>query len=172
MPTGRCACGDYTYEIAEKPGFTSAIASRARSSRVRMGGQSPYTPTGDRSLLFAVLTLLQHQRDGLERSSASQRSQNSSYANASQYKLLGGQTESWTRGGDSGKEVTNFYCSGCKNLMRVEAGFMPEMYIVKPGTLDDIGVLGDVPVVQEIYTRNRPNCFEALGDVPQKKGAT
>ncbi len=89
-----------------------------------------------------------------------------------QYKLLSGDTDSWTREGDSGKEVTNFYCKNCKNLMRVEAAFMPDVYIVKPGTLEEVDVLNDVPVYQEIYTRNRPSCFGALQSVDQKAGAT
>lgn len=56
--------------------------------------------------------------------------------------------------------------------MRVDAEAMPGSVIVKPGTLDDIKGLGALPVVQEIYTRNRPDCFAVLKDVKQAEGAS
>ena len=87
-----------------------------------------------------------------------------------QYKHLSGDVKTWTRKGDTGKDVTNGYCSNCSNLMWVEADFMPEVKIFKPGTLDDKIVLDKLPVVQEVYTRNRPNCFEAWKGAEQKKG--
>ena len=49
---------------------------------------------------------------------------------------------------------------------------MPDMKILKTGTLDDKEGLDNAPVVQEVYTRNRPNCFDALKDAHQKKGQT
>lgn len=54
--------------------------------------------------------------------------------------------------------------------MRVEAEAMPGMLIYKPGTLDD-AKLSEAKPVAEIYTRNRPDCFAALNDVPQNDGA-
>lgn len=63
-------------------------------------------------------------------------------------------------------------CKTCSTIMRVDAEFMPDLVIVKPGTLDDVKALGSLPVVSEIYTRNRPDCFAALKDVPQVQGAS
>lgn len=56
--------------------------------------------------------------------------------------------------------------------MRVDAEAMPGSVIVKPGTLDDIKGLSALPVVQEIYTRNRPDCFEALKSAKQAEGSS
>ena len=56
--------------------------------------------------------------------------------------------------------------------MFVEAEAMPEAIIVKVGTLDDKAVLDNAPPLQEIYTRNRPSCFEALKGAEQKQGLT
>lgn len=88
-----------------------------------------------------------------------------------QYKLLSGEARSWTRKGDSGQDVTNFYCNDCNNLMRVEIESLAGLTVFKPGTLDDQSLLNGVPVVQEIYTRGRPNCFEALKGADQKTAA-
>ena len=89
-----------------------------------------------------------------------------------QYKHLSGDVRNWTRKGDSGKDVTNGYCANCNNLMFVEAEFLPDMKIIKTGTLDDKEGLDNAPVVQEVYTQNRPNCFDALKDAQQNKGQT
>lgn len=55
--------------------------------------------------------------------------------------------------------------------MRVDAEAMPDSVICKPGTFDDKDVLGGLPMMGEIYTKDRPDCFSALGDVKQTKGA-
>jgi hypothetical protein len=89
-----------------------------------------------------------------------------------QYKLLSGEAKRWTRKGDTGMDVTNVYCSTCHNLMAVEAEFMPDVKIIKTGTLDDKELLDKLPVLQEVYTRNRPDCFEAFKDAGQKRGQT
>lgn len=55
--------------------------------------------------------------------------------------------------------------------MCVEVDSMPDIMLYKPGTLDNQNVLNEVPVIREIYTRNRPNCFNALNGAEQKKAA-
>lgn len=60
--------------------------------------------------------------------------------------------------------------ANCSTIMTVEAGAMPEMLIFKTGTLDDDSINQLKPGV-EIYTKERPTCFEALAGVAQKEGA-
>lgn len=71
---------------------------------------------------------------------------------------------------DSGKPVHYSVCRTCSTIVRVEADFLPDVVIVKPGTLDDIEAVGRLPVTQEIFARGRPDCFEALRDVKQAQG--
>lgn len=52
--------------------------------------------------------------------------------------------------------------------MRVEIEAMPGVVVFKPGTLEDQSLLSGIPVAQEIYTRGRPNCFDALKGAEQK----
>lgn len=90
-----------------------------------------------------------------------------------QYKQLSGETREWIREkADSGNPVHYTVCKTCSTIVRVDAEAMPEMVIVKPGTLDDVKALGKLPVVQEIYTRNRPDCFAALAGAKQVEGAS
>ena len=49
---------------------------------------------------------------------------------------------------------------------------MAGMLICKPGTFDDRELLDKLPVVQEIYTRNRPSCIEAFKEAKQVEGAS
>lgn len=90
-----------------------------------------------------------------------------------QYKILSGEVRTWLRtNADSGKPVQYSVCKTCNTIVRVDAEAMPAIVIVKPGTFDDRKVLDKLPVVQEIYARNRPDCFAALRDVKQAQGAS
>ncbi|KAI7057314.1 hypothetical protein KC352_g44209, partial [Hortaea werneckii] len=56
-------------------------------------------------------------------------------------------------------------------IMYVEAEAMPGIYIFKTGTLDDAETLNKLRPGMEIYTKDRPTCFEGLAGVPQKEAA-
>ena len=56
------------------------------------------------------------------------------HVNVTQYKRLTGNVKTWTRKGDSGKDVTNNYCANCNALMVVDIESMPGVRIYKMGT--------------------------------------
>lgn len=90
-----------------------------------------------------------------------------------QFKQLSGELRTWKRmESDSGNPVQYSVCKTCNTIMRVDADAMPGHVIVKPGTLDPAQALSGKPVVQEIFTRNRPDCFAALKDAKQAEAAT
>ena len=95
-----------------------------------------------------------------------------SIANKVQYQRLSGELRTWTRPGDSGKDVTNNYCASCNNLMYVDAGAMPNIVIFKPGTLDDKSFLDKLAVQQEVYTRSRPDCIHAFEGAKQAEATS
>lgn len=49
---------------------------------------------------------------------------------------------------------------------------MPDKTIVKLGTIDGKSWLDGAPPKAEIYTRNRPDCIDALKDCAQVNGAS
>lgn len=51
--------------------------------------------------------------------------------------------------------------------MCVDLDAMPDVKIIKVGTLDDKSVLDKLPPVQEIYTKNRPDCISGFQDAAQ-----
>ncbi|KAI0020116.1 Mss4-like protein [Xylariomycetidae sp. FL0641] len=53
-----------------------------------------------------------------------------------QYKQLSGEIRTWTRPGDSGKNVTYKSCATCPTIMTVHPEAFQGMVIVKTGTLD------------------------------------
>lgn len=61
--------------------------------------------------------------------------------------------------------------ANCGTIMYVEAEAMPGIYIFKTGTLDDAETLNKLRPGMEIYTKDRPTCFEGLAGVPQKEAA-
>lgn len=89
------------------------------------------------------------------------------HADDSEYKRLSGDVRTWTRKGDSGETVTNNYCINCSNLVFVEADAIPGVVIFMAGTLDDKAFLDGHPVIEEIYTKNRPSCVNAIQGAKQ-----
>ncbi|KAI6837446.1 hypothetical protein KC327_g5005 [Hortaea werneckii] len=90
---------------------------------------------------------------------------------ADQYTKPSSSLMQWKRGGDSGKQVAYNNCANCGTIMYVEAEAMPGIYIFKTGTLDDAETLNKLRPGMEIYTKDRPTCFEGLAGVPQKEAA-
>ncbi|KAI5249252.1 hypothetical protein E4T43_00738 [Aureobasidium subglaciale] len=86
------------------------------------------------------------------------------------YKILSGSLRTFTRKGDSGKDVTYNYCQNCPTVLFVQVEAMPGINIVKMGTLDDedayegLGKPG-----MEIYTKNRPSWCEPIPGAEQKE---
>lgn len=91
-----------------------------------------------------------------------------STADGSQYKKLSGTDLKYTRRGVSGKDVTYHDCSTCGTIMWVEAEAFAGVHIVKAGTVDDKDALDKMKVQQEIFCKDRPDCFTALSGVDQK----
>ena len=52
--------------------------------------------------------------------------------------------------------------------MWVEAEAFAGVHIVKAGTVDDKDALDKMKVQQEIFCKDRPDCFTALSGVDQK----
>ncbi|KAI7159012.1 hypothetical protein KC316_g7055 [Hortaea werneckii] len=90
---------------------------------------------------------------------------------ADQYTKPSGSLMQWKRAGDSGKQVAYNNCATCGTIMYIEAEAMPGIYIFKTGTLDDAETLNNLRPGMEIYTKDRPTCFEGLSGVPQKESA-
>lgn len=55
--------------------------------------------------------------------------------------------------------------------MWVDIEAMPDVKIFKTGTLDDKSALDKWPAVQEIYTRNRPDCIAGFQNAEQKEAS-
>ncbi|KAK5116584.1 hypothetical protein LTR85_009209 [Meristemomyces frigidus] len=87
---------------------------------------------------------------------------------ADQYKKTSGSVRNWTRKGDSGKDVTYNNCATCGTIMSVNAAAMPDVVILKNGTLDGDAEDACKPGM-EIYTKNRPTCFDAIPGAAQKE---
>lgn len=88
------------------------------------------------------------------------------------YKILSGSLKTFTRKGDSGKNVTYNYCQNCPTVLYVQAEAIDGINIVKMGTLDDetYDHLGKPSM--EIYTKNRPEWCEAIPGAQQKEGGS
>ena len=71
-----------------------------------------------------------------QKSSGTQMSTNLLVPKAS-VKVTKGKPAQYTRTGDSGKNVTRFFCSGCGSTLWSEGEVVPDLRIVKAGSLDD-----------------------------------
>ncbi|KAH9808628.1 DUF636 domain protein [Teratosphaeria destructans] len=101
-----------------------------------------------------------------------------------------GTAKTWSRKGESGKDVTYDsispphnspihysqlsifpVCDTCGTIMSVRAEAMAGLTIVKTGTLDDAAEVEERGRPgQEIFTRNRPRWCEAFPGCGQKEG--
>ncbi|CAD0086415.1 unnamed protein product [Aureobasidium vineae] len=89
------------------------------------------------------------------------------------YKILSGSLRTFTREGDSGKNVTYNYCQNCPTVLFVKAEALDGVNIVKMGTLDDENVYDNLgkPGL-EIYTKNRPQWCDAIPGAQQKESGS
>ncbi|KAK6008362.1 hypothetical protein QM012_000265 [Aureobasidium pullulans] len=89
------------------------------------------------------------------------------------YKILSGSLRTWTRKGDSGKNVTYHYCQNCPTILYVTGEAMNGINIVKVGTLDDEDVFENLgkPGL-EIFTKNRPQWCDAIPGAQQKESGS
>ncbi|TKA69246.1 hypothetical protein B0A55_04259 [Friedmanniomyces simplex] len=87
---------------------------------------------------------------------------------ADQYTKSSGKVFSWTRKGDSGKDVTYSNCATCGCIMTVKADAMPEMIIFKAGTLDDQDAIESSRPGLQIYNKYRPSWCVGLAYAEQK----
>ena len=91
----------------------------------------------------------------------------------SNYKILSGELNTFKRKGDSGKNLTYYYCKNCPTILYVQAEAMDGVNIVKMGTIDDEDVYENLGKPQaEIYIRNRPSWCEAIPGAQQKEGGS
>ncbi|KAI4845408.1 hypothetical protein E4T44_05629 [Aureobasidium sp. EXF-8845] len=91
----------------------------------------------------------------------------------SNYKVLSGDLKTFNRKGDSGKNLTYYYCKNCPTILYVQAEAMDGVNIVKMGTLDDEDVYNNLGKPgMEIYTRNRPVWCQAIPGAEQKEGGS
>jgi hypothetical protein len=93
----------------------------------------------------------------------------------SNYKILsgGGDLKTFNRKGDSGKNLTYYYCNNCPTILYVQAEAIDGVNIVKMGTIDDEDVYENLGKPgMEIYTRNRPGWCEAIPNAEQKEGGS
>ena len=87
------------------------------------------------------------------------------------FKQLTGTDRTFTRLGDSGKNLTYHNCATCGTIMWVEPEAMAGINIVKTGTIDDKEVLDNAKPVQEIYCSRRPASVKELEGIPHKDTA-
>ncbi|TIA77650.1 hypothetical protein D6C76_04593 [Aureobasidium pullulans] len=86
------------------------------------------------------------------------------------YKVLSGSLKSFTRKGDSGKNVTYNSCQNCPTVLYVQAEALEGLNIVKAGTVDDEDVFNNLGKPKaEIYTKNRPSWCDAIPGAEQKE---
>ena len=89
------------------------------------------------------------------------------------YKIFSGSLKTFTRKGDSGKNVTYNYCQNCPTVLFVQAEAIDGINIVKMGTIDDEDVYDSLGKPgMEIYTRNRPSWCGAIEGAQQKEGGS
>ncbi|BFZ54357.1 hypothetical protein PYCC9005_001391 [Savitreella phatthalungensis] len=77
----------------------------------------------------------------------------------------------WSRKGDSGKQLTYNYCPTCHNLIFAQAEAIPGVKILKAGTLDDADALNDGKPQQEIYCRNMLSWEQPIDGAKQAQAA-
>ena len=86
-----------------------------------------------------------------------------------QFKHLTGKDHTFTRTGDSGKNVTYHNCGKCGTIMWVEGEAFSGIRILKTGTIDDQEVLDKAVPVQEIYCSRRPASVKELEGIDHKE---
>ncbi|GAB7358971.1 hypothetical protein MBLNU230_g5045t1 [Neophaeotheca triangularis] len=78
----------------------------------------------------------------------------------------------YTRKGDSGKSVTYNNCKTCGTIVYVEVEAMPDIRIVKMGTLDDEAEMAKRVPGMEIYTKDRVAWCPHFGEAVEKEGGS
>jgi len=66
-----------------------------------------------------------------------------------------GEMKGYTSKGDSGQDVTRFFCPNCGSRILTQPAVMPDMTIVAVGSLDDPNAIGDVGMALYAKHRNR-----------------
>ncbi|KAF2722970.1 hypothetical protein K431DRAFT_283478 [Polychaeton citri CBS 116435] len=85
------------------------------------------------------------------------------------YNQLSGDIREWTRKGVSGKDLTYYNCATCGCIMYVRGLAMEGLTIVKTGTIDDAGEMGQMRPGLEIFTRSRVEWCPAMPGTEQKE---
>lgn len=75
-----------------------------------------------------------------------------------------GELKGYTAKGDSGQDVTRFFCPNCGSRIMTQPAVMPDMTIIAVGSLDDPNAIGDVGMA--IYTKNRNKWDHTHPDLP------
>lgn len=86
-----------------------------------------------------------------------------------QYKKLSGTDFLFTRQGDSGKGVNYFNCGKCATIMLADVEAMPDVYVVKAGTVDDAQEDAKHKPQLEIYRKNAPEWCTPWAGAEQKE---
>lgn len=73
-----------------------------------------------------------------------------------------------SRPGDSGKQITLNFCPDCGHTLWVEAEAMPEVTIVKAGTVDDTSLLDGMEPGKEIYLKDKVKWAPSLAQVQKE----
>ena len=64
-----------------------------------------------------------------------------------------GELKGYTSKGDSGQDVTRFFCPNCGSRIMTEATVMPDMRLIAVGSLDDPDAIGDIGM--SVYAKSR-----------------
>ncbi|CAD0099597.1 unnamed protein product, partial [Aureobasidium mustum] len=147
-----CACGEVKFEYEGEPAAKAQHQSSVEQSR-------------------GVGAIQSHQADCAFHSGTT-----NSYnlmIPSDKYKILSGSLRTWSRKGDSGKNITYHYCQNCPTILYVTGEAITGVNIVKMGTLDDEDVFDNLgkPGL-EIYTKNRPKWCDAIPGAQQKEGGS
>lgn len=153
MVNGSCLCGDVKFEYQGEP----AMKVRCHENVSRMYDQANQFKQAACHCLPCRKT------------SGTTNSYNLMIP-SDKYKIISGSLKSFTRKGDSGKNVTYNSCQNCPTVLYVQAEALEGLNIVKAGTVDDEDVFNNLGKPKaEIYTKNRPSWCDAIPGAEQKE---
>lgn len=156
MTKGSCACGKTQYEYSGEPA-------------AKVNG--PYRFVLIRTITNNLVSQAACHCIPCRKTSGTTNSYNLMVP-SDKFKITAGSLNKFTRKGDSGKNVTYYYCQDCPTVMYVDVEAMAGLYIVKMGTVDDDDVFNNLGLPGlEIYTKNRPEWCPQIPGAEQKTTA-
>ncbi|KAL1746741.1 Mss4-like protein [Schizophyllum fasciatum] len=83
--------------------------------------------------------------------------------------VISGTPKTFACVGGSGKGVVNTFCGDCGSTLWREMELKPGVRVLKVGTLDDAGALGELRPGVELFTKRRAGWLSAMPDTVQNE---